>query len=211
MKSESIVEQYELGEMGNFNYLAGDLKTGTCFVIDPGEEVDFLKEQAIRLGLKITGVLLTHGHFDHVGGVPELSADLKVPVYLSNRELPELTPDCRTLKRTADNEEIALGALKIRCIQTPGHTPGCQCFLVEENLFTGDTLFVDAVGRTDLQGSNPDELFSSLQKIKQLPGETRIWPGHNYGAVPNATLSELLTSNVFLKCPDLKTFRRFTG
>jgi glyoxylase-like metal-dependent hydrolase (beta-lactamase superfamily II) len=205
-----IIRQFELGNMGNFNYFMGDAQSHEIAIVDPGDDTDFLLSAAKKEGLKITSVLLTHGHYDHVGGVPELSASLKIPVYLSAHETPSLTPVCPTLHRTKDNEEIAIGNIKIRCLHTPGHTPGCQCFLASGNLITGDTLFIDAIGRTDLPGGSASALFLSLQRIKKLPGSTVIWPGHNYGAVPKATLNHMLIDNPFLRCDTLEAFVDFT-
>ena len=206
-----LIRQFELGHMGNFNYFIGDALSREIAVVDPGDDTDFLIKAAKKENLKITSVLLTHGHYDHVGGVPELSASLKIPVYLSQYEAPSLTPKCPTLKRNDDNQEIAIGGIKVKCLHTPGHTPGCQCFLANGNLITGDTLFIDAIGRTDLPGGSAPTLFKSLQRIKELPGTTMIWPGHNYGAVPQAALAQLKTENPFLACETLNEFEGMTG
>jgi hydroxyacylglutathione hydrolase len=193
-----IIRQLELGLMANYNYILGDKSTGEAAVIDPGDDYDILVQEIRKAGLKLAAVLLTHGHFDHVGGVADLAAEYGIPVYLSEHEPPLLTPRCKNLKRTRGGEKIALGSLVVECLHTPGHSPGGQCFLVDGNLFTGDTLFIDAVGRTDIPGGNTRALINSLQKIKQLPDGTVIWPGHHYGEPSHETLGVLKLSNPYL-------------
>jgi hydroxyacylglutathione hydrolase len=193
-----IIRQLELGEMANYNYVLGDKSTGAAAVVDPGDDTDILIAEITKEGLKLCAVLLTHGHFDHVGGAAELTAKFDVPAYLSKKESLFYTPRCKNLKRTQDNEKIALGSLSVECLHTPGHTPGGQCFLVEGNLFTGDTLFIDAVGRTDIPGGNTRALIKSLQRIKELPDDTMIWPGHHYGEPPHEKLGILKRTNPYL-------------
>jgi glyoxylase-like metal-dependent hydrolase (beta-lactamase superfamily II) len=211
MPLKLLIRQFELGQLANFNYFVGDAGTREVAVIDPGDDTDFLLKNAKKESLKIVAVLLTHGHFDHVGGVIELCAEFKIPAYLSEHEAPFYTPDCPKLLRTKDGEKISIGGIEVACLHTPGHTSGCQCFLVDGNLFTGDTLFVDAVGRTDFPGGNAETLFGSLQKIKQLPDDTIVWPGHNYGSVTQAPLGQLKAQNPFLACKSLEEFLNLAG
>lgn len=205
------VIQLELGDMANYSYLVADTQRGEAAIIDPQDDIAPFLKAAEKDSLKITAVLLTHGHYDHVGGAEALAARFNIPVYLSEHEASFYTPRCRNMKRTADGEKIVLGGISIECIHTPGHTPGCQCFLMNGHLFTGDTLFVDAVGRTDLPGGSSAVLFKSLQRIKRLPDATIIWPGHNYGAVSHQTLLRLKEDNPFLASDDERMFRDFLG
>jgi hydroxyacylglutathione hydrolase len=193
-----FIRQRELGQMANFNYILGEKSSCAAAVVDPGDDYDVLVEEIKKEGLKLTAVLLTHGHFDHVGGAAALAAEYGVPVYLSEHEPAFYTPRCKNLKRTHDGEKIPLGPLEVECLHTPGHTPGGQCFLLEGNLFTGDTLFIDAVGRTDIPGGNTRALIKSLQRIKQLPDDTMIWPGHHYGEPLHEKLGALKLSNPYL-------------
>lgn len=206
MRKDLYVQQLQLGSMENFSYLIGDKSTGDAAVVDPHDDTPAIETAAAKAGLKVTSVLLTHGHYDHVGGLKYYADKLGLPVYLSKDEFMLYIPRCKTLKRIADGEKISVGTLTVACIHTPGHTPGCVCFLVEENLFTGDTLFVEAIGRTDLPGGDASTIFKSLQKIKTLPDTTVVWPGHNYGATPNATIKELKATNPYLACPSEKDF-----
>ncbi len=184
--------------MANFSYLVGDKASGEAAVVDPNDDTDAIEAAAAKAGLRVTTVLLTHGHYDHTGGLKFYSNKLGLPAYLSKDEFMLYIPQCKTLKRIADHDKIMIGTISIKCIPTPGHTPGGICYLAENNLFTGDTLFIEAIGRTDLPGGNASTLFKSLQKIKQLPDNTIIWPGHNYGASTSALLKTLKIENPFL-------------
>lgn len=202
-----FVKQLPMGDMENFTYIIADKDSGEAFVVDPsGPQAEIVGELKAE-ELVLRGVLLTHGHYDHVVGVDELD----VPVYLSDAESSLYTPKVKQYVRTKDGQKLSLGAFTIECIHTPGHTPGCQCFLADGNLFTGDTLFVDAVGRTDLPGGSSAVLFKSLERIKKLPDATMVWPGHHYGALPHEGLGGLKKHNPFLICEDAREFESYLG
>lgn len=203
--SALYVKQLPLGSMENFTYVIGDKAAGEAFIIDPSGPQSEILPALKKENLVLKGILLTHGHYDHVVGIDK--AD--VPVYLSQAEAFFYTPRAKQLLRTADDQKIMLGEFSITCLHTPGHAPGCQCFWVDGNLFTGDTLFVDAVGRTDLPGGNTRTLFESLKRIKRLPDATMIWPGHHYGEHPHETLGDMKTHNPFLQCESIEEFKRY--
>ncbi len=207
MKDTLLIRQVLLGELENFTYILGDRASGEAFVIDPaaapGEIFGVLEKEKLH----VKGVLLTHGHYDHAVGL----AHYDVPVYLSRAEAAFYTPRTKQIVRTADGATIALGEHTIECLHAPGHTPGCQCFFVEGNLFTGDVLFVDAVGRTDLPGGSSEVMFRSLQRIKELPDAVMVWPGHHYGAASHETLGKLKKHNPFLACSDSNGFTEMLG
>ena len=211
MNRNLFIEQLELGGMANFSYIIGDKASGDAAVIDPHDDTNTLESAAEQNNLTIKTVLLTHGHFDHVGGVRHFADKRGCPVYLSKDEFMLFVPGCKTLKRLNNNDEIPIGDFLIKCLSTPGHSPGGISFLVEGNLFTGDTLFIDAIGRADLPGGNSSVLFKSLQKIKQLPEDTIIWPGHNYGRTTYGQLKTLKTENPFLACETEEEFQGLTG
>ena len=192
------ITQLELGDMANFTYIIADKNSRKAAVVDPSDDTNAILKATQKDNLEITSVLLTHGHYDHVGGADKLASQFNIPVYLSKDEFFAYIPKCRNITRTNEETTIPIGALNVKILATPGHTPGCQCFLIEGNLFSGDTLFIDAVGRTDFPGGNSSTLFKSLARIKQLPDSTMIWPGHNYGAVSHATLGVLKKQNPFL-------------
>ena len=110
-----------------------------------------------------------------------------------------------------DGQTIQIGVIQISCIHTPGHSRCSVCFLSQGNLVVGDTFFIAGVGRTDLPGGNTEELFASFEKIKQLPPETMIWPGHDYGHVTHAPLGEIMKNNPFLACRTLEDFEYMRG
>ena len=152
-------------------------------------------------------LFLTHGHPDHVNGLAELQRTHDIPVYISKHEAPFYMPKCKNLIKVDDGEKLCVGKISFKCILTPGHTPGCQCFLYDQHLITGDTLFIDGCGRCDLPGGDPKEMYHSLYKtLMNLPDNTIIYPGHNYGPTPTDTISHQKESNSYLQCNDLKEF-----
>lgn len=209
MKTESkiILQQMEVGPMQNFIYLLGDPETKEIAVIDPAWDVDFLRNEAKRQGFTITNIFLTHGHPDHVNGIGALQKTHDVPVYISEREAFFYMPLCKNLKKVKPNEKLKIGGLEISCLHTPGHSPGCQCFLIGDTLISGDAIFVDGCGRCDLPGSDAKAMYNSLYNvILKLPDETTIYPGHNYGPTPFATIKSQKETNPYLQCESLEEF-----
>ncbi len=200
-------------DMVNFSYLIGDRKTGECMVVDPAYDVPSILDLVEADGLELTGVLATHFHPDHVGGdlfghgiqgVRELLELRGVKVHCQRNEEPwilEVTGLSKTDLALHDSgDEIRIGEIPLRCIHTPGHTPGSQCFLVENRLVAGDTLFLEGCGRTDLPGGDPKELYFSLtQRLAKVPDEAVLFPGHLYSAEPKATMGETRRLNYVFK------------
>lgn len=202
-----ILEQMEIGPMQNFIYFIGDASSKEIAVVDPAWDVDYLRSQAQKKGYKITNIFLTHGHSDHVNGLNALLATHDVPVYISKHEAPFYTPKCKNLKKVEDREKLKVGTIEFECLHTPGHSPGCQCFKYENIMISGDTIFVDGCGRCDLPGSDPKLMYKSLYNvIKALPDPTVIYPGHNYGPTPFATIASQKKTNPYLKAESLEDF-----
>ncbi len=205
--SPIIVQQFEIGPLNNFIYFLGDAKTKKIAVIDPAWDVPFLRKQAQKQGFEITLILLTHGHPDHVNGLNEILSSFPVPVYISQKEAAMFKPKCQGLKEIAPNEKIKIGNIEIECLHTPGHSPGCQCFLVGNQMISGDTLFVDGCGRCDLPGSDPRQMYDSLyNKIMKLPDSLIFYPGHNYGPTKHDTIANQKRTNPYLQCASLEEF-----
>lgn len=192
------IHQLLLGDMANFSYVIIDTPSQQAAIVDPHDEIKEMISLLKENHLTLTYILLTHGHFDHIGGAYELSSMFQTPVCLSSYESPLYQVKAPYITKTQPNQILTLGNTDIICLHTPGHTPGCQSFLIEKNLFTGDTLFIDAVGRTDFPGGDEKTLLKSLAFIKTLPDDTIIWPGHDYGNVSSNTLKNLKMTNPYL-------------
>ena len=194
--------------MANNVYLIGDLDSKECLVVDPAYHVDEIIEAAQRDEMTITGALVSHYHADHIGGsmmghtidgLPQLLERIDVPIHAHQHELPWITKTTGLthdqLVGHADGDEVTVGALTVQLLHTPGHTPGSQCFHVHGALVSGDTLFLDGCGRTDLPGSNSEEMYYSLRKIATLPDHTVIFPGHRYSEHPFGDLKTIKAHN----------------
>ncbi|MBM3220019.1 MAG: MBL fold metallo-hydrolase [Candidatus Rokubacteria bacterium] len=189
------LKQMELGPMQNFVYLVGDPVARQCVVVDPAWEIDTIVDTAAADDMTIVGALVTHTHQDHVGGslaswgmpgripgVEELLGRVRAKVYVHNAEREFLQGFGSDLVKVDNHDTLPVGRLTVRFLHTPGHTPGSQCFLVDDRLISGDTLFIGSCGRTDLPGSDPSEMYYSLtQRLAALPDDTVLLPGHNYG------------------------------
>jgi glyoxylase-like metal-dependent hydrolase (beta-lactamase superfamily II) len=197
--------------MRNHIYVVGDSVTGDVLLVDPAYDVRALLEWVRKAGLRLAGVLATHYHADHVGGdifgehiegLVDLLELTAVPVHVQKDEVPwvsEMTgAPVSSLVQHIDDDVVQVGSLGVRLLHTPGHTPGSQCLVVGDNLVTGDTLFIEGCGRTDLPGADPDAMYTSLQRLASLPGRLTVWPGHHYSPARSASLEQVRRSNVAL-------------
>jgi hydroxyacylglutathione hydrolase len=199
-------------QMVNFSYIIGDRTTGEALIVDPAYAVDELVDVAGADGMRISGVLVTHHHTDHVGGsmmgysiqgLAELLSVVSVPVHAHREEVQSIAHvtglDARDLVGHHSGDRVRVGGVEVELLHTPGHTPGSQCFLVDGRLVAGDTLFLDGCGRTDLPGSDPSAMYDSLQKLAGLPDSTVIYPGHRYSMASVGTLEAVRESNFVFK------------
>ena len=188
-----------LGDYMTNCYLIWGDDSPTCCVIDPGYTPEEVLLRVKRLGKTVEAILLTHGHFDHVGGVKELAAQTGCQVYVCAEELAlphRLTSGPVYHTHTyAEGDVLELAGLTIRVMQTPGHTKGSVCLLAEDCMFAGDTLFQASCGRTDLAGGSWTEMRSSLQRLKALEGNYKVYPGHG----PSTTLEDERNWNPYMQ------------
>lgn len=199
-------------QMVNFCYLVGDRELGEAVVVDPAYGVGELLDIAAADGMTVSGALVTHHHTDHVGGsmmgyriegLAELLTRQSVPVHANRHEAPLIARatgiDAGDVVAHDSGDRVSVGAIEIELLHTPGHTPGSQCFLVDGFLVAGDTLFLEGCGRTDLPGSDPEDMYESLQRLASLPDTTVVYPGHRYSVPSTATLGAVKDINMVFK------------
>lgn len=209
-----IIEQVKVGDFEVFAYLLGCEETGEGAVIDPADDVDRILRVAKSRGIeKIKYIICTHCHADHVGGNRELKDRTGAQILIHGEDAERLSnpPDfilqifhCEASppadRILADDERIQIGREFLSVIHTPGHTPGSICLHTPGHVFTGDTLFVGGVGRTDLPGGSMRQLVESIRtRLFTLPHDTVVYPGHDYGHSPRSTILEEERYNPFLK------------
>ena len=214
MNPEPTIYRIVTGSYQVNTYIVSCPETMEGFIIDPGGDTENIMSLLKKQGIQATHILNTHGHADHILANQELKAKLHLQVCMHEEDAAFFSkPDNLkteeielglslpgnadiTLK---DGEYLKIGELEINVIHTPGHTPGSACFLVNDNLFTGDTLFVGDVGRSDLAGGSFQTLLRSIkEKIIVLPPETKVWPGHDYGEMPTSTLAWEIEENPYI-------------
>ena len=176
------IKTLALGAYQTNCYLVWEENSPTCVVIDPGYEPETVLSEARKLGKDIAAILLTHGHFDHVGGVKMLAAETDCKVYLHDADLS--MPKQMTagpLYYTdiyGESDFVEAADLSFKVLHTPGHTPGSVCLQCENAMFSGDTLFWGSCGRTDLPGGSWTTIRKSLKRLAELPGDFDVYPGH---------------------------------
>ncbi|OGI88061.1 hypothetical protein A2995_01770 [Candidatus Nomurabacteria bacterium RIFCSPLOWO2_01_FULL_33_24] len=190
-----VFEQIKVGIMENFSYLIGDKKEGA--LIDPGWDSQKLLKIAGKKRLKINKVLLTHSHYDHLNDLEEITKETKAQVFI--HQLETFENKNIEIKYIKDNDIINVGNIKIQVIHTPGHSRGSVCFLFDQKLLTGDTLFIGSIGRVDLEGGSEGEMFQSLKKLSELDNKIEVYPGHHYSDPLKSTIGQEKANNPFMK------------
>lgn len=198
-----VVHQIKVGKMAVFCYLIGDEDSKTCALVDPAFETEKVLMKAEKEGYQVTHVINTHGHSDHTSGNADIIHQTGAALLIHKLDSVRLTkvlhkafsrilggkgspPPDRLLEQ---GDVVEIGNTTLTVIHSPGHTPGSICLYSPGHIFTGDTLFVGAVGRTDLPGGSHRQLVSSIRKnIYSLPGDTIMWPGHDYGSSSRSTI-----------------------
>lgn len=210
--------------MQNFTYLVGSKVSREVAIVDPAWDIEALLDHIAERDYKLVGALVTHYHPDHVGGsfanhdiqgLAELIAKAPVKSYAHKLEIDGVKKvtglSDSDLHGVESGDTLRIGDIEVEFLHTPGHTPGSQCFRIKNTLVSGDTLFVNGCGRVDLPGSDPDDMFHSLQHLCSLPDETILLPGHNYSDVPSATMGDTKVKNSYLQVKDLAAWRGLMG
>jgi len=194
------VRQLKLGPMENFVYLLGAEGAAETAIVDPAWDVPAALRAAREDGRTVTHALLSHHHFDHVNGLPDLLAQGGIRVFGHRADIPKLAPEVRSEVTPLDaGGAVEVGPLRVTAMHTPGHTPGSTCWHTGGGLFAGDTVFVNACGRCDLAGGDPEQMFHSLNRVASLPGEVRLYPGHDYGDVPVSSIAREREQNPYFQ------------
>lgn len=208
------MEQIRVGFMAVFCYLISCERTEEAIVIDPAGDEERIVKRIKAKGLNLKYIVNTHGHGDHTCGNAAMKAltEAKIVMHRLDDELfnsPQgqqmarswgFTPSPRADMWVGDGDEIVVGNVGLKVIHTPGHSPGGICLLNDGQLFTGDTLFVGSIGRTDLPGSSTSQFMKSIkERLLPLPGETVVWPGHDYGVRPSSTIGTERVTNPWLR------------
>lgn len=209
MNPSLYLKQLEAGPMQNFVYLVGDHEKRECVIVDPAWEVNRILAEAESGGMKVTGALVTHAHFDHVNGLDDFLKRVKGKIYCNKDEAEFLKSWRSELVTVSDGDKLKVGSIEITFLHTPGHTPGSQCFLLENKLISGDTLFIQACGRCDLPGGHPEQMYYSLKRLSELDEGTVLYPGHNYSEEPTSTIGQEKRLNPYLQTPNLQQFLAF--
>ncbi len=208
-----ILRQFEVGDFSIFSYLIGDEEAKEGLLIDPSDGHDMLLREAASHGLTIKFIVNTHHHIDHVMGNKEMVRRTGARIVIHEADAPRLLSTPRDIMEmfraqpsppadilVSDGEMIRVGTIALKVIHTPGHTPGGMCLFMDGMVFTGDTLFVGSVGRTDFPGGSYEELEQSIRtRLYTLPGDTIVFPGHNYGMRPTSTIQQERYTNAVVR------------
>ena len=207
MSKSYQITTMQLGPMDNFVYIITDRQSKQSAVVDPAWDASKIMTQVQQQDSQIDKILLTHSHHDHINGVDEILSQYDSQLHLLKAEADFWQSDLNTPRLHAGGDRIMLGDTEISVLHTPGHTPGSACYLLDGDIITGDTLFVFGCGRCDLNGGDPEQMYTTLHKMKQqLAANTLIHPGHNYANKKHSTMSEQIEGNPFLHFHDCDDF-----
>jgi glyoxylase-like metal-dependent hydrolase (beta-lactamase superfamily II) len=208
-----FLKQMQVGHMAIFAYIVGDLESGEGLVIDPAANCSGIIKMAEQNNINIKYIVNTHGHVDHISGNTEMKkkTGAQIIIHKDDAKLLVFTPPMVFKMFGAeqsppaditvnDGDLITVGGISLKVIHTPGHSPGGMSLYTKGYVFTGDTLFVEAVGRTDLPGGSWPVMHRSItERLCTLPDDTKVLPGHNYGRMPTSTIGHEKMNNPYIR------------
>lgn len=207
-RTRVVIVRTTRGTIANYNYVVVDIATRSALLVDPSWEPHVVLRAVADVGAHVKGILLTHSHPDHVDLAATLGEHFGCPLWMSRQEIawsgfhaPRLVP--------IDETPFVIGGMTIRPMLTPGHTPGCMCYRIGDDLFTGDVLFAEGCGICpDLDGAH--RMFESLARIRrEIHDTTRIYPGHSFGLPPGQSFATVQRENIYLQFGNRDDFAAF--
>lgn len=199
-----------IGMFVNYVYVGVDEDTKKAFVVDPAWDLKAIERCLDEEGASLNKVFVTHSHFDHCNLADVLAGKYGVPVYVSEREADYYGFDCRNAVGFQDEETVMVGETAVRCLVTPGHSKGSTCYLVENNLFSGDTVFIEGCGACKFDGGSAEEMYESIQRIERtVSEEVLIYPGHRYVHALGVTMEFVKDHNIYFCIKDIDKFVEF--
>lgn len=203
-----VVLKMRFHVLTNYNYLVVDSGSRHAVIVDPAWEMDKVNAALEEAEAKLAGILITHSHADHLNLAAPLATQRRCPIWMSRREI-ELSRFRHEGLVAIDTAPWYVHGMQIQPLHTPGHTPGCYCYLIGDNLFTGDVLFAEGCGMCpDLDAART--MYASLQYLKALiEPHTRVFPGHSYGTPPGQRFDQILQDNIYLQFADPDAFASF--
>jgi hydroxyacylglutathione hydrolase len=199
--------QFKVGNMANFTYVIADTETYVAAIVDPSWDLERILQMLNEKKWKAQYIINTHTHFDHVFGNDQVAT--KTGAAIIQHSNSQLHKDISV----RENDVVSIGSLQLKVLHTPGHSEDSICLIIDKKcVFTGDTLFVGGVGRVDLPGSSPKDMYNSLyNKISALEQNLTVYPGHDYGSTPVSTIGKEKMSNFALQARTEEEFLTFMG
>ncbi len=196
-------------QMKNYVYVGIDTSTRKAFLVDPVWELDKIEQCCRQEKVILDKIFLTHSHIDHVQLADTFARKYDIPVFMSEQEIAFSKYSCYNLHSFVDNDTITVGNIVVQCFVTPGHTVGGACFLTGKHIFTGDTLFIEGCGFCQFHGGSATQMYNSVQRLKELPDDTKVYPAHQYNEAPGVTMKFVKNNNIYMSLDDREEFIKF--